>query len=332
MNFVCFSFFFPTSIQLSNTPGFEHDPLVPFLALNYYDRCISRHPIPANQESESGISTVTLQKEKDGEDREDDWYFGLFVIGCTTLAWKMRANGLSVKKLLGVRPIRVGSELIEVEVGHVDRMESLINSALNLPRRSITPFCFVNNLRSLTITPVCFMSYFMSSMHINDQQERKILKELVFENHLLDMHHDARFTQFRPSIIALVGIIAEREDGLGDFWDHVFGSEFVDLNDLDEIENCINLLQMIKEEKIVDAEAFVQPTLLVAPENNVNDNHASVQETIPSRIFIGSSDDEAINAKRKWAEILRSWPDDEAIMAGELHRRVQKLKRSSRRI
>ncbi|KAF7144879.1 hypothetical protein RHSIM_Rhsim04G0002500 [Rhododendron simsii] len=238
-----------TMSQLSNTPGFEHDPLVPFLALNYYDRCISRHPIPANRESKSGISTVTLQKEKDGEDRE------------------------------GVRPIRVGSELIEVEVGHVDRMESLINSALNLPRRSITPFCFVNNLRSLTITPVCFMSYFMSLMHINDQQERKILKELVFENHLLDMHHDARFTQFRPSIIALVGIIAEREDGLGDFWYHVFGSEFVDLNYL-----------------------------------------------------VRSSDDEAINAKRKWAEILRSWPDDEAIMAGELHHRARKLKRSSRRI
>ncbi|KAE9456559.1 hypothetical protein C3L33_11595, partial [Rhododendron williamsianum] len=217
-----------TMLQLSNTPGFEHDPLVPFLALNYYDRCISRHPIP------------------------EDWYFGLFVIGCTTLAWKMRANGLSVEKLLGARPIRVGGELIEVEVGHVDRMESLINSALNQRRRSIRP-----SASSTT--------------------------------------SDARFTKFRPSIIALVGIIAEREDGLGDFWDHVFGSEFVDLNDLDQIENCLNLLDMIRAEKIV--EAAVEPKIV-----------------------------------GMWVETLRSWPDDEVAVAGELSDRVQQLRRSSRRI
>ncbi|KAH7843764.1 hypothetical protein Vadar_020504 [Vaccinium darrowii] len=196
--------------RLSETPGFVHDPLVPFLALNYYDRSISRERIPGG------------------------WFFGLFVISCTVLAWKMRANGFSVAQLLGARPIRVGGVNMEVELGHVERMEFQILSVLNWETRSITP--------------VCFTDFFMSLIGINDLQERQAFKERVFKNQILYMHRDIRFTQFRPSIIAIVGIIAEsEEDRLADFWDPVLGSEFVVL---DEMENCLNLLDMIRAEEI----------------------------------------------------------------------------------
>ncbi|KAI8557614.1 hypothetical protein RHMOL_Rhmol04G0023500 [Rhododendron molle] len=64
----------------------------------------------------------------------------------------------------------------------------------------------------------------------------------------------------------------------------------------DEIENCLNSIDMIRAEKIADA--------TVEPQIDVK---------------IG-----------KCAKILRSWPDDEVGVAGELYHRVQKIKKCSR--
>ncbi|KAH7842758.1 hypothetical protein Vadar_008805 [Vaccinium darrowii] len=211
----------------SETPGLVHDRAVPFLALNYYDRVISRYRV------------------------QEPGFFCLFVIGCTTLAWKMRTNGFSVQQFLAARqPTFIGADDLEVrvEVRHIERAEFAILSALNWRTRSITP--------------VCFMNFFMSLLGIEDPQQRQTLKRRVLGHQILYMHSDIRFTRFRPSIIALVGIMAERqEDRQDDFWNPVRVCEFVNL---EEMENCLNLLDIVRAEDILDA--AVAPQIAAPPQ------------------------------------------------------------------
>ncbi|KAH7843345.1 hypothetical protein Vadar_015527 [Vaccinium darrowii] len=218
---------------LSETPGLVHDRFVPFLALNYYDRCRSRYRV------------------------QGPGFFGVFVTGCITLAWKMRRNEFSVQQLLAARQLRFigdGGLQIQVEVRHIESAEFSILSVLNWRTRSIPP--------------VCFMNFFMSLLGIDDPQQRRTLKQRVFGFQILYMYRDIRFTQFRPSIIAVVGIMAEREeDRLDDFWNPVRVCEFVNL---EEMENCLNLLDMIRAEEI--ANAAVVPQIAAPPQVPQNDD------------------------------------------------------------
>ncbi|KAG5551186.1 hypothetical protein RHGRI_009573 [Rhododendron griersonianum] len=118
--------------QLVETPGLDYDPFVPFLALTYFDRCASWHPIPDDLE-----------------------FLTTFVYGCTVLAWKMRSN--------------------------------------------------------------------------------------------------TEFTRFKPSIIAAVGVVAERseKEPPGDSCiDPILRCKFVDM---DEFENCIDLLMFKRATEIANA-------------------------------------------------------------------------------
>ncbi|KAH7842432.1 hypothetical protein Vadar_005275 [Vaccinium darrowii] len=228
--------------MLMETSGLVHDPFVPFLALNFYDRFISRF--------------VILRP----------WFFSLFAICCTTLAWKTRRNDFSVQELLAASQPRItyvgGLETV-VQARHIEEMEFAILSVLNW--------------RTRPITPVCFMNFFMSLLGIDDPQQRQALKEQVFEHQILYMHRDIRFTRFRPSIIAVVGIMAEREeDRQDDFWNPVRVCDFVNL---EEMENCLNLLEMARAEEI--AAAAVVPQNAPPPPAPQNAAAAVVPQNAP---------------------------------------------------
>lgn len=99
----------------------NYDLFIPYLAVNYMDRFISRQEIPQGK----------------------PWILRLLVISCLSLAAKMKNKHFSI------------SNSQEAEAGFIfdtqtiNRMELLVLDALNWRMRSITPFSFVHFFVSL---------------------------------------------------------------------------------------------------------------------------------------------------------------------------------------
>ncbi|CAL5393273.1 unnamed protein product [Camellia sinensis] len=132
--------------QLSQNGGFRHDPFVSFLAVNYYDRCISSYPLPG-----------------------DEYSYGLFIISCVVIAWKMRKSGFYLPVFLET------NRLYNVDYRQIERMEHRILYALKWRMRSVTA--------------LCFLDFFISFYNFTDIQEIATFKRLTLECKLLHMHY-----------------------------------------------------------------------------------------------------------------------------------------------
>ncbi|XP_052178865.1 putative cyclin-D6-1 [Diospyros lotus] len=103
------------------------DAFVPYLALNYFDRFISRHELPR---------VVTSTDEENAI---------LLVISCLTIAWKMRIKSFNADLFMTARKLRLDRISFR-------KMEFHILNALQW--------------RMLSLTPICFAKYFMSLLNL----------------------------------------------------------------------------------------------------------------------------------------------------------------------
>ncbi|XP_061978101.1 putative cyclin-D6-1 isoform X2 [Populus nigra] len=94
----------------------NYDAFIPYLAVNYMDRFISKQEIPQGK----------------------PWILRLLVISCLSLAAKMRNAHFSVSDFQGEE----AGFIFDTQT--INRMELLILDALNWRMRSITPFSFVH--------------------------------------------------------------------------------------------------------------------------------------------------------------------------------------------
>ncbi|XP_058213060.1 putative cyclin-D6-1 [Rhododendron vialii] len=141
----------------------------------------------------------------------------------------MRSSDFSVRLLLD-------------EVEDLKRMERRILDALDW--------------KMLSITAVFFTDFFVSLIVVHDNDPRKILPAVNprrILNHVFFMHYNTEFTRFKPSIIAAVGVVAERSEkgSPGDSCvDPILRCKFVDM---DEFENCFDLLRFKRATEIANA-------------------------------------------------------------------------------
>ncbi|KAK1325304.1 putative cyclin-D6-1 [Acorus calamus] len=91
------------------------DPFVPYLAVNYLDRFLSKQAVP----------------------REKPWMVRLLSISCLTLASKMMKIDFSIADFQREEGFIFDAQTIR-------RMELLILGALEWRMRSVTPFCFLS--------------------------------------------------------------------------------------------------------------------------------------------------------------------------------------------
>ncbi|KAF5741474.1 hypothetical protein HS088_TW10G00471 [Tripterygium wilfordii] len=96
------------------------DPLLSYLAINYFDRFLSNQRIP----------------------QPKPWAIKLLSIACVSLAAKMRKTELSFTDIQGV-----GGFIFDPQT--MQRMEFLVLGALKWRMRSITPFAFISYFISL---------------------------------------------------------------------------------------------------------------------------------------------------------------------------------------
>ncbi|KAJ6999670.1 hypothetical protein D5086_007940 [Populus alba] len=94
----------------------NYDAFIPYLAVNYMDRFISKQEIPQGK----------------------PWILRLLVISCLSLAAKMKNAHFSVSDFQGEE----AGFIFDTQT--INRMELLILDALNWRMRSITPFSFVH--------------------------------------------------------------------------------------------------------------------------------------------------------------------------------------------
>ncbi|KAK1281285.1 Cyclin-D6-1 [Acorus gramineus] len=92
------------------------DPFVPYLAVNYLDRFLSKQTVPV---------------------REKPWMVRLLSISCLTLASKMMKIDFSIADFQRQEGFIFDAQTIR-------RMELLILGALEWRMRSVTPFCFLS--------------------------------------------------------------------------------------------------------------------------------------------------------------------------------------------
>ncbi|KAG5234874.1 cyclin-D6 [Salix suchowensis] len=99
----------------------NYDPFIPYLAVNYMDRFISRQEIPQGK----------------------PWILRLVVISCLSLAAKMKNKHFSISNF------QEGETGFTFDTQTINRMELVVLDAMNWRMRSITPFSFVHFFISL---------------------------------------------------------------------------------------------------------------------------------------------------------------------------------------
>uniref|UniRef100_A0A803QCR5 B-like cyclin n=1 Tax=Cannabis sativa TaxID=3483 RepID=A0A803QCR5_CANSA len=99
------------------------DPVIPYLAMNYFDRYLSATPV---------IKAVTNTGQRDLE---------LLALCCLTLAWKMRDPSFFLTEYLDEHP-----EINVVTHGQILTMELYIVKGIDWHLRPVTPLCYVPHL------------------------------------------------------------------------------------------------------------------------------------------------------------------------------------------
>ncbi|KAH7842095.1 hypothetical protein Vadar_001436 [Vaccinium darrowii] len=142
-------------------------------------------------------------------------YLARYIFSCTVLAWKRRSNDFSVRLLLERNGLGVHEQLVQA----IESMERRILDALNPKTDSITALSFIN--------------FFFSLIQVDDPDQIQTVNTKKISEHVLFMHYGT------PSIIAAVGVVAERTEN-GDFCEPILRCKFVDT---DAFENCFDLLK-----------------------------------------------------------------------------------------
>ncbi|XP_062080735.1 uncharacterized protein LOC133785523 [Humulus lupulus] len=177
------------------------DPLVPYLALSYFDRFFAR-----------GNSLPSVMSS-------DDHNVELMAICCLTLAWKMRKGNFKFSKLKADKP-----ELEILKVEKFMAMESNILDGLNCDLRVVTALCFVPYFVPKFGSTDGFSYRTINEIIINSQESNLVKKQkpsviaalalLIASSHL----YPQQFHSFRDQIIS-EGII--REEHVKDCMDHM---------------------------------------------------------------------------------------------------------------
>ncbi|PON86693.1 Cyclin [Trema orientale] len=144
------------------------DPVTPYLAMNYFDRYVSRridNPIPS----------VMSCRQHDLE---------LLALCCLTLAWKMRDRHFTVTKFLAGR-----QELSAVTKEQVLSMEFHILMGLDWRMRPVTALCFVR--------------YMEPKFHSTYGFRRRTINQIIIQS-----QSDIAVALFRPSVIAVSALLA----------------------------------------------------------------------------------------------------------------------------
>ncbi|PON45268.1 Cyclin [Parasponia andersonii] len=144
------------------------DPVTPYLAMNYFDRYVSRridNPIPS----------VMSCRQHDLE---------LLALCCLTLAWKMRDRHFTVTKFLVER-----QELSAVTKEQVLSMEFHILMGLDWRMRPVTALCFVR--------------YMEPKFHSTYGFRRRTINQIIIQS-----QSDIAVALFRPSVIAVSALLA----------------------------------------------------------------------------------------------------------------------------
>ncbi|KAF4386930.1 hypothetical protein F8388_006885 [Cannabis sativa] len=138
------------------------DPFISYLAINYMDRYVSKQEIPQGK----------------------PWISRLMVIGCLSLASKMKNSPFSISDIYR-------EEGLVFDAQTVHKMELLILDTLSWRMRSITPFSF--------------FSFFISFIEINDpltQALKDRASDMIFCS-----QNDIKFLDYKPSIIAASALL-----------------------------------------------------------------------------------------------------------------------------
>ncbi|XP_010106846.2 putative cyclin-D6-1 [Morus notabilis] len=121
----------------------DFDPVIPYLAMNYFDRYISKTPILGL--SRNGIHNVDLT-----------------ALACLVLAWKMRDLNFKTPKFLAERQDLAGVSTLELV-----NMEIRIMHSLDWRMRSVTAFCY--------------LPYFEPKFHSTYGFSRRTLNEIIIQ-------------------------------------------------------------------------------------------------------------------------------------------------------
>uniref|UniRef100_A0A7N2LU60 B-like cyclin n=1 Tax=Quercus lobata TaxID=97700 RepID=A0A7N2LU60_QUELO len=159
------------------------DPFVPYLAVNYMDRFISKQEIPQGK----------------------PWVLRLLVVSCLSLAAKMKNTPLSLSDFMREEDCIFDAQAI-------NKMELLILDALEWRMRSITPFPFLQFFLSLSKfqdpTLIQALKRRASELIIHALNEIKLLEykpSIIAASALLSASHELftlQFTSFKASILS----------------------------------------------------------------------------------------------------------------------------------
>nr|XP_023891183.1 putative cyclin-D6-1 [Quercus suber] len=159
------------------------DPFVPYLAVNYMDRFISKQEIPQGK----------------------PWVLRLLVVSCLSLAAKMKNTPLSLSDFMREEDCIFDAQAI-------NKMELLILDALEWRMRSITPFPFLQFFLSLSKFQdpalIQALKRRASELIIHALNEIKLLEykpSIIAASALLSASHELftlQFTSFKASILS----------------------------------------------------------------------------------------------------------------------------------
>ncbi|KAI8009070.1 putative cyclin-D6-1 [Camellia lanceoleosa] len=151
--------------------GTDYDAFVPYLAVNYLDRFLSR---------KSHLPALERNPRKNTK---------LFAICCFTLASKMRNRDFSVPNFLAKRKLTTSVNPLLFLV-----MELRILTTLEWRMRSLTA--------------INFMEYFYPFFKLRHPQPIRGFTRRDISQSILSVQGDIKFTQFKPSIIAASAVLS----------------------------------------------------------------------------------------------------------------------------
>ncbi|PON38342.1 Cyclin [Parasponia andersonii] len=147
-------------------------PIIPYLAMNYYDRIITKETQVPGLSFDDYEESLTVHS------------LDLLALCCLTLAWKMRNRNFTIPKLQARQP-----DLLAIIRRRFHTMEHYILKQLEWEMHIVTPFCFLRYFEP-KLDPIC--SFF-----------RKTTNQII-----IHAQSEFFFTSFKPSVVAALALLA----------------------------------------------------------------------------------------------------------------------------
>ncbi|KAI4341054.1 hypothetical protein MLD38_025826 [Melastoma candidum] len=219
------------------------DPSLSYLAVNYLDRFLSSHH--------------SLEPKP--------WILQLLAVSCMALASKMLRTETPLATLRGDN----GGFIPEAST--IQRMETVILTALKWRMRSITPFSFV--------------PFFILRLKLEDSSSTRALKDRVMEI-ILKAQHDVRLLEFKPSLNAASAVLIAAQELFPSryrgFEEDVLSCSFVNK---DELSACLEAMQVLASQgyesgvEDQDSSAGTPTTVLGHRHFSCSDSETANEET-----------------------------------------------------